>query len=100
MNGFRSQEPCQAGQRRSAQNERLCNRSLFAHVNPLSYVPSEWKEGVRQFWNDTKESVFDPPEKNGVAIDNTVEKSLIDDLEQARRNRVINHRLLSCDFFV
>ncbi len=74
-------------------NSQRKNTSLFAHLNPMNYVPGEWKDEVRQFWHDAKVSVLGDLDGHDVAIDSGAGEALIDDPEKARRNAVINQFL-------
>jgi capsular exopolysaccharide synthesis family protein len=68
-------------------------KSLFAHLNPLSYVPADWKAGVREFWHDTKTSFVGKPPTNGVELPQSGGEALEGDFLEARRNAVISRFL-------
>lgn len=74
-------------------NARPKKRSLFAHLNPINYIPADWKAGVGRFWRDAKVSVLGESGENGVADDAGADEPLIDDLQEVRRNAVINRLL-------
>lgn len=68
-------------------------RSLFQHLNPLSYVPTAWKEGIGTYWKDAKASIAGDTKENGVEIDMSAEDLSIDDLDKQRRNAVVSRFL-------
>lgn len=41
---------------------------LFAHLNPLRYVPANWKAGFREFWRDAQASVLGEGPANGASL--------------------------------
>ena len=70
------------------------NRSSFlSHINPLTYIPADWKSGIREFWRDAVTSIRGETSSNSV----TEHVPLLDDLESARRNRIINQFLSGLD---
>lgn len=63
--------------------------SLFSHLNPLSYLPQEWKRTAGEFWRDAKASVLGGGE-DGVE---TLTQALPTDPEAQRRNAIVNRLL-------
>ncbi len=68
-------------------------RSLVSHLNPFNYVPAAWKEGIGEFWRDAKASIVGQFEQDGATLDLGPNGSLIDDVEESRRNSAINQFL-------
>lgn len=60
--------------------------SFFSHLNPVSYVPKIWKEGISEFVEDPKLALFGNPSSNGISI----EIPLYEELDKIRRDRIIN----------
>ena len=72
---------------------RRTSPSLFAHLNPLNYVPADWKHEVGQFWRDAKASVLGESQTDGVAAEAGVDDPVMGVAEQARRNAIVNRFL-------
>ena len=40
------------------------NKSIFSHLNPVTYLPKEWKGWIREFIRDAKASISGSPERS------------------------------------
>ncbi|HEY5565477.1 MAG TPA: GumC family protein, partial [Rhodothermia bacterium] len=57
-------------------------KSFFAHLNPLTYLPKEWREGFLEFLRDAEASALGNPPPVNVPNDG--------DPEQARRDAIVS----------
>ena len=60
-------------------------KSFFSHLNPVSYLPKEWKGWIRDFMRDAKASISGRPKKS--------ELPRFESSEEAHKNAVVSRFL-------